>query len=332
MQVAIFGNKNITLALVDTMVRKGYEVVLITLSSIARSKHKIADEFVISNLTGDQLCKIVYADFYDLASCEKTQHVLQTLKIPIGFCYGWQRLIPQSILQNFEHGVWGMHGSAKGLPSGRGRSPLNWSILEGQKAFKTSLFQFNVGADNGGIYKSRGFAIRESDTAKTLHIKNFLIYERLIEDLLFELKKTGAVNLTQQASYHEPTYYPKRSDLDGIINWNHSIHSIDRLIRSAAKPFHGALCAINSKQYRIYSASILFDNSENFESSYSNGMIVWAAGKEFAVECIDGVLLITDHDIPYTMCLSSVGSTFDTLAQPNSFPRNEEGHFCVKTQ
>ena len=50
-----------------------------------------------------------------------------------------KRLIPIDILEQFSVGAFGMHGSSMDLPLGRGRSPLNWSLIEGRKFFYKSF-------------------------------------------------------------------------------------------------------------------------------------------------------------------------------------------------
>ena len=78
----------------------------------------------------------------------------------IGFVVGWQRLIPENILDTFI-GVFGMHGSAMKLPKGRGRSPMNWSIIEGRKVFYTNLFKYNSGADDGDVLDTFKFSNKQ---------------------------------------------------------------------------------------------------------------------------------------------------------------------------
>ena len=99
----------------------------------------------------------------------------------IGFAIGWQRLIPENILNCFECGVFGMHGSSQDLPFGKGRSPMNWSLIEGRKWFYTNLFKYENGIDNGDIIGKDCFSIQESDTAETLHYKNLLSFFNILK-------------------------------------------------------------------------------------------------------------------------------------------------------
>ena len=47
----------------------------------------------------------------------------------LGICVSWQRLSPKTILDQFNFGIFGMHGSSGFLPFDKGRSPMNWSFI-----------------------------------------------------------------------------------------------------------------------------------------------------------------------------------------------------------
>ena len=61
----------------------------------------------------------------------------------------------------------GSHGSSELLPKGRGRSPVNWSIIEGKKQFNLQLFMLTPGIDDGDIIYHETFDINEWDTCKS---------------------------------------------------------------------------------------------------------------------------------------------------------------------
>src|SRR3989338_7611323 len=56
---------------------------------------------------------------------------------------GYMDLRP--FLKSLSVGAFGMHGSSKPLPFGRGRSPINWSLIQDKKIFYTHLFQYLPG-------------------------------------------------------------------------------------------------------------------------------------------------------------------------------------------
>ena len=92
---------------------------------------------------------------------------------------GWQRLFPKDIIQSLKIGAIGLHGSSDKLPKGRGRSPMNWSLIEGKKRFLMHLFMIKPGVDDGGIIAIDDFDITLFDDIETLYFKYSLTYKKL---------------------------------------------------------------------------------------------------------------------------------------------------------
>jgi len=207
---------------------------------------------------------------------------------------GWERLIPEAVLRTLGRFACGMHGSAFGLPRGRGRSPMNWSIITGQSRFITSLFRYTPGMDDGDILGSRSFEINDHDTIETLHQKNRIAMLQVLTECLPKIA-AGEIVLTPQPS-GEPTYYPKRVPEDGLIDWSASTRAIDRLIRAVAPPYPGAFAKLDGRRIGIRAAQP-FD-AALFGSGVTAGTIVdvsVAAGR-FVVKTVDGSLLVTEFD------------------------------------
>ena len=81
---------------------------------------------------------------------------------------GWQRLFPSKILSTLSIGSLGLHGSYL-LPKGRGRSPMNWSLIEGKCIVYYASF-VNPGSD-GDIIEIQDFDITEFDDIETMYFK-----------------------------------------------------------------------------------------------------------------------------------------------------------------
>jgi UDP-4-amino-4-deoxy-L-arabinose formyltransferase/UDP-glucuronic acid dehydrogenase (UDP-4-keto-hexauronic acid decarboxylating) len=207
---------------------------------------------------------------------------------------GWERLIPETVLRTLGRFACGMHGSAFGLPRGRGRSPMNWSIITGQTRFITSLFRYTPGMDDGDILGSRTFEINDHDTIETLHHKNRVAMLQTLSECLPKIA-SGEIVLTPQPG-GAPTYYPKRVPEDGLIDWSASTYAIHRLIRAVAPPYPGAFANLDGRRIGIRAARP-FDGAL-FGAGGAAGTIVdvsLAAGS-FVVKTVDGSLLVTEFD------------------------------------
>jgi len=220
--------------------------------------------------------------------------LFETQRFDLLCVLGWERLIPGSILGTLDKFACGMHGSAFGLPRGRGRSPMNWSIITGQSRFITYLFRYTPGMDDGDIIGSRAFEINAHDTIETLHQKNRIAMLQVLTESLPKIA-AGETAFTPQPA-GEPSYYPKRVAEDGLIDWKSSTRAIDRLIRAVAPPYPGAFAYLDGRRIDIRAAQP-FD-SGLFASSVPAGTIVdvSVAGDSFVVKTVDGSLLVTEFD------------------------------------
>lgn len=298
---------------------------LITISPSLAESQRVADYDDLSDIGKANPKSAFYvAKSYNLSAAED-RSFFQQAELDLLFVMGWQRIIPASILDGLRIGAFGMHGSSRNLPSGRGRSPMNWSIIEGRQWFFTNLFKYLPGIDDGPVVDTACFSIRDSDTAESLHFKNSLamvdLIRRNIDDLL-----SGTANLIPQAA-RQATYYPKREPSDSIIDWTWGVIEIDRHIRAVSPPFSGAFSFANEARVVIDRASVLYTDLEQHPFRQAQPGLVCAVmpNGKFCVRAVGGVLLVHEHRI-------EGNATIERGTQLNSpgesirhFPRNELG-------
>ena len=203
---------------------------------------------------------------------------------------GWERLVPGAVLESLGQFAVGMHGSPFGLPRGRGRSPLNWSLITCQSRFVTYLFRYDPGVDSGAILGSRTFEIGIHDDIATLHMKNRIAMYQLLVALV-PLIERGEAPLTPQAT-EGVTYYPKRKASDGGIDWRHSTLGIYNLVRAVAPPYPAAFCFHRGRKLSVLEARP-FDTAL-FESGMKPGTVLDVSPSlgSFVVKTTDGSLIV----------------------------------------
>lgn len=234
---------------------------------------------------------IYYVDRYDMKS-EKDLNFFISNKFDILLPGGWNRLIPDTILNTLTYGSIGVHGSSDFLPRGRGRSPLNWSIIEGKKRFILHLFFMKSGADNGGVFDYEQFDINEFDTIKTLYYKNTILTKNMLIRSLPKILN-NSIQIWEQNG--EVTYYLKRTADDGIINWKEwDVDKIYNFIRALSKPYPGAFTYINGNKVLIWKAQIFDRNIKYLNAKY--GEIVEKFDNDIIINSLSGLLLITQYD------------------------------------
>lgn len=218
---------------------------------------------------------------------------------------GWQRLFPDDVLNGLRIGAVGVHGSAEFLPKGRGRSPINWSLIEGKTRFILHYFIMKPGADDGDIFHYEFFDINPWDDCNTLYYKSSLITRRVLSEYIPKLLQSDVKTHKQSG---EPSYYPKRTPEDGQINWKQGIMEVYNFIRALTRPYPGAYTFMNEHRVNIWKAqpfSQILDRPY-----YKEGEIieVFSSG-DFLVKCNTGLLLVTDFDSPIAL---KTGALFDS--------------------
>ncbi len=189
-----------------------------------------------------------------------------------------------------------MHGSAEPLPRGRGRSPMNWSIIEGRDRFYTNLFKYDPGVDSGEIVGAQRFDITERDTIRSLRHKNTLSQIKLLLDHLPDLLADKAEFVPQPTDV-EPTYYPKRTPDDGVIDWRDPVVRVDRLVRAVTRPYPGAFTSLGGKRINIWSG-IPFDTHLRFEDAQPGEIVGVFHDNTFTVRCGDVAYYVNDWESP----------------------------------
>ena len=119
MEITLFGCKNTTLEFIEHLNKLGFKISLITISPFLGKRNKVAGYLDLTKYK-DKLSNIFIADKYSLNSdyCKKYFND-QNKNFSLGFAIGWQRLIPDYVLNSFTLGVFGMHGSSQNYPLGK---------------------------------------------------------------------------------------------------------------------------------------------------------------------------------------------------------------------
>ncbi|MBK67509.1 MAG: hypothetical protein CMP22_05190 [Rickettsiales bacterium] len=322
-KVAVFGCKNTTAYLIKELRKFTNVDALITLAPDHSESENVAGYEDLSYLKSE-IPNFYQVKKYNLKSKED-QDYIKSLDLDIAFVAGWQRLLPADVLNMLSIGAFGMHGSSQNLPKGRGRSPMNWSLIEGREHFYTNLFRYNPGVDDGAVVGCIKFSILENDTAETLHYKNTTSMVQLIKENIDGLLD-GTIELQPQQE-EGATYYPKRTPKDSIIDWRNDIHAIDRHIRAVAHPFNGAFSYMNDKKVIIWRASIFRTDEERHSwQSEPVGKVVsiFPSGK-FLIRAKGGLLIVHEYEVEDNSSIIEDEMLISDVNDIHEFEKNEHG-------
>ena len=291
-KVVVFGVKDTSENIVEFIQNTICPVnLVITISPEVTKKNQVSGYKGLSVLTEKYGIPVHEADSYFLTD-DKTQTFLQENEFDIGISMGWQRLIPASVLERFRYGIYGFHGNCGYLPFGRGRSPLNWSIILGDTRFNLNLFRYDEKADSPNIFATEMFSITPHDDIRTAQYKNMICSKNLIRKLLKAYEEENITIRTESKDFD--SWYNKRTAGDGKIDFHDRTRTIHNLIRGVAAPFPGAFAFLGEKKVTIWEAQP-FDEMIDF-SAYAPGEVVDVFDDRPIVRTVDGSLLIVRYE------------------------------------
>ena len=170
----------------------------------------------------------------------------------------YRSLISDEILKLAPRGAYNMHGSY--LPKYRGRAPINWVLVNGEKYTGATLHHMVSKADAGDIIDQEKVEITPEDDALTLTKKVTAAAVTVIKRSLPKLENGPAAGTPQNMA--QSTYFGRRTPEDGKIDWNWDALRIYNLIRAVTKPFPGAFTYLpDGRKIIIWKAKILNNNS-----------------------------------------------------------------------
>ncbi len=176
------------------------------------------------------------------------------------FSFYYRHMLPLSLLQLASSGAFNMHGSL--LPKYRGRVPINWAVLYGERMTGATLHEMAAKPDAGAIVAQTAVPILPDDTAHEVFGKVVVAAEMTLWNVLPEMLAGRTPHLPNDLS--QGSYYGGRKGADGEIDWHQPAQAIYNLHRAVAPPYPGAWTNIGEQTYVIGKARMA---SGNFSES-----------------------------------------------------------------
>ncbi len=232
MRTALIGAVRSTQVALEVMTRLGHPpAAVVTLPLDKSSRHSdFVDLRPLAEQYGIPLIETLKVNDED------TMATLRALELDYLFVIGWSQLLGQALLSLPRGGSVGYHPAA--LPECRGRAVLPWTILLGMTETGSSLFWVDAGTDSGDLLGQERFAVALDETASTLYEKHMQALDRLMSKAILDLA-SGRRPATPQ-DHAQATYCAKRTQRDGLIDWNQPAEIIWRTIRAVGDPYPGA--------------------------------------------------------------------------------------------
>lgn len=173
---------------------------------------------------------------------------IRDLKPDLIFSFYYRNMIPAEVLNLPKLGAYNMHGSL--LPKYRGRAPVNWAVLHGEKQTGATLHVMEVKADAGDIIDQEAVPIGPDDTAAEVQARVTQAAVKVLSRQIEPLKNGVASRQVQDAS--QASYFGRRSPEDGAIDWTKPAEQIHSLVRAVTHPYPGAFGNIRGVKTTIW--------------------------------------------------------------------------------
>ncbi|MGE5087562.1 MAG: formyltransferase [Candidatus Levyibacteriota bacterium] len=181
------------------------------------------------------------------ANAQETVARIAALAPDFVFSFYYRAMLGAPLLALASRGALNMHGSL--LPHYRGRAPVNWAVLHGERRTGATLHYMADKPDAGDIVAQQAVPILPDDTAKEVFDKVTVAAEICLDDVLPALLAGTAPRLPNDIA--RGSYFGGRRPEDGRIDWSHSAQSIHNLVRAVAPPYPGAFTTIAGHPARV---------------------------------------------------------------------------------
>ncbi|MFD1534105.1 methionyl-tRNA formyltransferase [Pseudonocardia aurantiaca] len=164
---------------------------------------------------------------------------------------GWTRLLGTELLRMPPLGAVGFHASL--LPHYRGRAPVNWALINGERETGNTMFFLDEGVDTGDVIDQRRIAILDEDDCASLYRK---VADSAVDMLLEHLPRLKAGTAPRAAQDEgQATVMPRRRPEDGLIDWSRDTRSLFNWVRALTHPYPGAFTFHNGRRLSVWRAA-----------------------------------------------------------------------------
>jgi len=163
------------------------------------------------------------------------------------FSFYFRQMLATRLLEAAPRGAYNMHGSL--LPRYRGRVPVNWAVLHGERRTGATLHRMEARPDRGAIVSQQAVPILPDDTAGEVFAKVTVAAEIALDACLPALLAGNAPHHDQDPA--QASYFGGRRPEDGRIDWSQPAERIHDLVRAVAPPYPGAFAAFDGATIRV---------------------------------------------------------------------------------
>jgi len=212
---------------------------------------------------------------------EKLKQINADLYVVVAF-----RILPEELLSIPPKGIINLHPSD--LPKYRGAAPINWAIINGEKATGITTFLIEKTVDTGQILMKEKASIGEDETAGELSARLAELGADLMLKTIDNYENNKITPIAQDDT--KATKAPKIKKEDCVIDWKKSNREVKNFIRGLS-PNPGAFTYYNKNIIKIFQADL---SGNQREKAIPGEIINVDKNKGILVACGKGAVIVKD--------------------------------------
>lgn len=201
----------------------------------------------------------------------------------------YRRILAPELLALARIAAVNVHGSL--LPKYRGRAPLNWALVQGERETGVTLHHMIPEPDAGDIIVRTPIPVGPDDTALTVYHRMIAAAEALLGEALPRVLAGTAPRMPQDP--RRATVFGRRRPEDGRFNWGWPSGRIHNLVRAVTHPYPGAFTVWRGRRLFVWRTRLV----DGMDSGGWPGQIVEMRQEGFVIRTGEGRLLVASAQV-----------------------------------
>jgi len=194
------------------------------------------------------------------------------------FSFYYRHMLNVELLGAARAGAYNLHGSL--LPKYRGRVPVNWAVIHGERYTGATLHRMVAKPDAGDVVAQQAVPILPDDTAHDVFQKVTVAAEIALDNALPALLAGNATHTALDLT--QGSYFGGRKPEDGRIDWTQGAAQIHNLIRGVAPPYPGAFADVQGRRLRFLRSRV-----EKTMHAQPGAPSLYIQGERIFADCAD---------------------------------------------
>ena len=257
LKIVFLGTPEFAIKPLEALINNGYQIVGV----ITSSDKPVGRKQILTPSPVKILAEKYRLPVYQPENKDELLEIIEKLRPDLAVIAAFGMIFTKEILDIPKYGFLNIHPSL--LPRWRGASPIQSTILAGDKKTGISIMLLNEKMDDGPILKISNLPEGQAHGSGKSQISN--LYYKELKEKLSELGAKLLIEIIpkwikekikpQEQDHSKATYCKKITKEDGLIDWREQAETIERGIR-AFTPWPGAYAFIEGKRLIITQAEI----------------------------------------------------------------------------